>query len=279
MRNILSTASPGGAHSVKSRNGRRLGLVSVLLGVVAAGVTGVAYAERSPGGLPAAAPEADLKFQPATDYDMDGCYPTPAIGPDGTINPGKDLGGDQNGECRDEVDLDDANVYSRSKCNNGWCAYMYAYYFEKDQPASGGGVVGPAGGHKHDWEHVVVWVPEGGDTPEWVAVSHHTEYLWIHRDQIQWHDGTHAKVVYHLDAPFTHAFRHAKSDGGDEPPENHKGTWHLPKVIGWDYFPPGFRDTLVAADFGDATLALKDGKFEENLEKAKPSEVSFDPRG
>jgi hypothetical protein len=169
------------------------------------------------------------------------------------------------------VDLDDANVYSRSKCNNGWCAYMYAYYFEKDQMASG-----PVGGHKHDWEHVVVWVQNG--TPMWVAVSHHKEYLWIHRDKVQWHDGTHAKVVYHKDEPFTHAFRHPKENGGDEPPENHKGTWHLPKVIGWNDFPPGFRDKLVSADFGKASLALKDGTFEDNLAKAKPSEVSFDPK-
>ncbi|WP_407900917.1 NPP1 family protein [Scytonema sp. NUACC26] len=35
-----------------------------------------------------------------------------------------DLGGDVNGNCRDESDLDNTNAYSRSKCNNGWCAYM-----------------------------------------------------------------------------------------------------------------------------------------------------------
>lgn len=269
MRNILSTISPGGADSVKSRNGRRFGLVSVLLGVVAAGVTGVAYAERSPGGLPANAPEADLKFQPATDYDTDGCYPTPAIGPDGTINPGKDLGGDLNGECRDEVDLDDANVYSRSKCNNGWCAYMYAYYFEKDQVSLGPG----SAGHKHDLEHVVVWVEN--DIPVWVAVSQHGNYFWRHRDQIFW-DGTHAKVVYHKDGGGTHVFRHA--EGGDEPPENHKGTWHLPKVIGWDNFPPGFRERLVSANFGSASLDLRDDTvFRDKLAAAKPSEVPLDP--
>ncbi len=276
MRDILSTISPGGAHLAKSRKGRRLGLVSVLLGVVAAGMTGVAYAERAPGGLPAAAPEADQKFQPATDYDEDGCYPTPAIGPDGTINPGKDLGGALNGECRDEVDLDDANVYSRSMCNNDWCAYMYAYYFEKDQSTAGVGEIAEGtNGHKHDWEHVVVWVQN--DTPVWVAVSQHGKYFWRHRDQIPW-DGTHAKVVYHKDGGFTHMFRHAD---GDEQPENHKGTWHLPKVIGWDNFPPGFRDKLVSADFGSASLDLKDGVFEEKLTSsdpdkgAKPSEVPF----
>jgi hypothetical protein len=90
------------------------------------------------------------------DFDKDGCYPAPAIGADGTINGGLNIGGDVNGECRDAPDLDNTNAYSRSKCNNGWCAVMYGYYFEKDQKATG--VVGPSGGHKHDWERVVVWV-------------------------------------------------------------------------------------------------------------------------
>lgn len=34
--------------------------------------------------------------------------------------------------CRDATDLDNNNVYSRSRCNNGWCAHLYEYYFEKD---------------------------------------------------------------------------------------------------------------------------------------------------
>jgi hypothetical protein len=153
---------------------------------------------------------------------------------------------------------------------------MYAYYFEKDQSTAGvGEIAGGTNGHKHDWEHVVVWVEN--DTPVWVAVSQHGKYFWRHRDQIPW-DGTHAKVVYHKDGGFTHEFRHAKSDGGDEPPENHKGTWHLPKVIGWNDFPSGFRDKLVAADFGSASLDLKDDVFGDKLASAKPSEVPLDPK-
>jgi hypothetical protein len=83
----------------------------------------MAYADPPPA-LPEAAPELDRKFQPAMDYDKDSCYPTPAIGPDGTINPGLVLRGGISEECRDESDLDNTNAYSRSKCNNGWCAYM-----------------------------------------------------------------------------------------------------------------------------------------------------------
>ncbi|WP_442949942.1 NPP1 family protein [Nostoc sp.] len=229
-------------------------------------MAGVVYAEPPPA-LPGAAPEADRKFQPAMDYDKDGCYPTPAIGPDGTINPGRDLGGDVNGGCRDESDLDNSNAYSRSKCYiSGWCAYMYAFYFEKDQTVNGPGVVGV--GHKNDWEHVIVWV-QGNTTPMAVAVSQHSGYDLRHRDQIQW-DGTHPKVVYHKDGALTHVFRFAKSDGGDEPPENHKGTWQFPTLVGWDNFPPGLRDKLVSADFGKAQLALKDSAFEDTLNNHHP---------
>ena len=36
-------------------------------------------------------------------------------------------------------------------------------------------------------------------------------------------------------------------------------------------------DKLVAADFGHASLGIKDGAFEDNLGKAKPENVDFDP--
>lgn len=235
--------------------------------------SGGAYADPPPA-LRGGALETELKFQPAMDYDKDGCYPTPAIGPDGRINPGLKMGGAVNGNCRDESDLNNTNAYSRSKCNNGWCAYMYGFYFEKDQV-----LVGPGSpGHTHDWEHVVVWVHD--NTPEWVAVSQHGKYFWRNRKDIPF-DGTHAKVVYHKDGGSTHVFRHAKSDGGDEPPENHHGKWQYPTLVGWDFFPPGIRDKLVSANFGKATLDLKDDRFEKIIGSsdpktgAKPSEVPF----
>lgn len=248
-----------------------LAALVVMTGGFVAFDSGVAYADP-PRALRPEAPEPDKKFQPAMDYDKDSCYPTPAIGPDGTINPGLNLGGAVNGACRDESDLDNTNAYSRSKCNNGWCAYMYAFYFEKDQAAEGGGLFV---GHKNDWEHVVVWVHN--DTPEWVAVSQHGKYYWLNRNETPF-DGTHAKVVYHKDGGSTHVFRHA---GWDEQPENHKGTWQFPALVGWDNFPGGIRQKLVEANFGSASLDLKDDVFEKKLassdpdEGAKPSEVPF----
>lgn len=172
------------------------------------------------------ASEREKTFQPVYDYDTDGCYATPGIGADGTVAPGLDLGGDVNGSCRDESDLENTNTYSREKCNNGWCGIVYGSYFEKDQVSHGGG----SAGHRHDWEHIVVWVKDG--KVEYVSTSAHGGFT-VHKSADLPFEGTHAKVVYHKDGITTHAFRAAKNDGGDEPPENHKGTWQRPALVGW----------------------------------------------
>ncbi|MFI5630324.1 NPP1 family protein [Streptomyces sp. NPDC051664] len=221
-----------------------------------------------PTALPANADGLEQTFQPAFDYDTDGCYPTPAIGPDGTIAPGLNTTGAVNGQCRDSWDLDNTNGYARYKCNNGWCAIMYGLYFEKDQAVAGSGL----GGHRHDWEHVVVWVQD--NEVRYVSTSAHGNFNVYGRDQIQW-DGTHPKVVYHKDGVSTHCFRPANS--GDEPPENHYHAWQFPSLVGWNGFPAGLRDKLSQADFGSAVFGLKDGNFNYHLEKAKPANISFDP--
>ncbi|GGO56752.1 hypothetical protein GCM10012287_51050 [Streptomyces daqingensis] len=226
--------------------------------------------EGPPPALPAGAEEREKTFQPAYDYDTDGCYATPAIGADGTLNEGLKLGGDVNGECHDESDLDNTNNYSREKCNNGWCGIVYASYFEKDQVSLGPG----SAGHRHDWEHIVVWVKDG--KAEYVSTSQHGGFA-VHKAADLPFDGTHPKVVYHKDGVSTHCFRAAKNDGGDEPPENHKGAWQYPTLVGWNGFPEGVRDKLTAADFGDATLGIKDDTFNAHLAEAKPDDIPFDP--
>jgi len=218
-----------------------------------------------PQALPANHTEAEGKWQPAFDYDKDGCYPTPAIGPDGTLNPGLNNSGALNGQCRDSWDLDNSNAYSRAHCDDasGWCAYLYDLYFEKDQAVPGWDCCG----HRHDIEHVVVWVHD--DQARYVATSEHGNYAVHPASDVAW-EGTHAKVVYHKDGISTHCFRLARAD---EEPENHHGSWHYPALVGWDGFPDGIRDQLVAADFGAATLGISDETFASNLAKAKPDEV------
>lgn len=74
--------------------------------------------------LGGSASELELKFQPVLDFDGDGCYNTAAVDPDGNTNPGKSATGTPEGDCRDPHQLENSNVYSRSRCNNGICGVM-----------------------------------------------------------------------------------------------------------------------------------------------------------
>ncbi|MEX3101585.1 MULTISPECIES: NPP1 family protein [unclassified Streptomyces] len=254
--------------SPKSPSGRRRWLtVSALAGALVLAVPTAAYA-APPKALPQNADAAELTYLPAFDYDTDGCYSTPAIGPDGTINGGLNPTGSLSGDCHDASDLDNTNSYSRAKCNNGWCAYMYGLYFEKDQALANSSI----GGHRHDWEHVVVWVQNG--TVQYVATSNHGSFTVSPASSVRF-DGTHAKVVYHKDGISTHCFRLAGTN--DEPPENDKHTWQYPPLVGWNGYPAGLRDKLSAYDFGSANFGLKDANFAAHLTKAKPSGIPFDP--
>jgi len=249
-------------------------IVAALAALVAV-VPGVAFADMLPA-LPWSATWDERIYQPGFDYDTDGCYPVAAIGANGQINPGLRLGGAVNGHCHDAEDLDNVNVYSRRRCNNGWCAYMYQAYFEKDQTLDGC-AKGPACGHTHDWEGVIVWEHDGWG--QYVSVSRHTGYETKARNDTRW-DGTgkHAMVVYHKDGPGTHCFRLA-SDNDVRYPENHKHQMQWPPLVGWDNWPSGLRDKLTSTSFGSATFKLKDGLFEAELAKAKPTDVPLDPNG
>jgi hypothetical protein len=236
------------------------------LAMVLAGATPALAAP--PAKLPGIADAAETKWQPAYDYDTDGCYPTPAIGPDGRVNGGLNPTGALNGECRDTSDLDNTNGYARAKCNNGWCAVAYGLYFEKDQALAGSSI----GGHRHDWEHVVVWVQ--GDQARYVSTSAHGQYRIAAAASVRW-DGTHPKIVYHKDGASTHTFRLANAS--DDPPENHRRTWQYPTLVGWNGYPAGIRNTLSNHNFGSANFGLKDANFGTTLTRAKPAGITFDP--
>ncbi|GAA0982678.1 hypothetical protein GCM10009551_027940 [Nocardiopsis tropica] len=266
-RRAPSPATGAGAARRAGRRVPRLALRS-LVGALALVVALPAHAFAAPPpALPASHAEADGKWQPAFDYDTDGCYSSPAIGSDGTIAEGLKTSGALNGNCRDRSDLDNTNSYSRSKCDaSGWCAYMYALYFEKDQTVHG------CCGHRHDLEHVVVWVFD--DEARHVSASAHGDYDTRPASEVLW-EGTHPKIVYHKDGASTHAFRFAA--GHDDPPENHYGVWQYPDLVSWDHYPPGIREAFTSADYGSAQLDLRDGSFPGALARAQPDGIEFDP--
>ncbi|KAL8341614.1 hypothetical protein RB598_003510 [Gaeumannomyces tritici] len=224
--------------------------------------------------LPGRASELENKYQPYTDFDKDGCYYTAAVGADGKKNGGLNAGQGVppnclRAQCRDNNRLENNNLYSRSRCNNGWCAVMYEYYFEKDQIVCG--IYGVAA-HKHDWENVVVFVKDGN--VKRVAPSCHGKYDKA-TNSPPLKDGR-PKVVYHKDGGSTHCWRIANDK--DDAIENYTGEWFLGQLVGWDNWPNvGLRNTAME-DFGGPRAKLRDEAFADNLKKAMDGSITgFDP--
>lgn len=246
-------------------------LLAAALPALAAPPTLLPRAATPPTALPQRATANDLRWQPSLDFDTDGCYNVPAIDAAGTIVQGLPhhfTGLASN--CRDLSDLDNNNVYSRQRCNSGWCVYLYGYYFEKD-------VAVPNfvdTGHTHDWEHIAVWVSQATGRAEYVAASQHGNYEVKPAAEVRW-DGDHPKLVYHKDGASTHCFRFANA--GDDAVENAKGVWFRGALVGYNGFPTtAVRDKLFAYDFGKATIDFKDATFPGAIGRAKPAAVSFD---
>lgn len=95
---------------------------------------------------------------------------------------------------------------------------MYGYYFEKDQTTQIGG------GHRHDWEHVVVWTQN--DRIQYVAVSAHGGYTIRPAKDVHMDRSTHPRVVYHKDGGLTHAFRFGNGADNSKQ-ENYYKTWQV----------------------------------------------------
>ncbi|MFD8749640.1 NPP1 family protein [Kitasatospora sp. NPDC059577] len=280
MKNFLTRgqdrkATDTGTTTGTTGTGRGRRGIATLVGAGALLLTlpGTAAQADSLPNLPQRAGGYEASFSPAYDYDVDGCYAVSAIAPDGTLNPGLKTTGAINGNCRDQSDLDRSQTYARSKCNNGWCAIVYASYFEKDQTVQG------SGGHRHDWEHVISWVKQSSNQVEYLSLTQHSSQATYPRSSVRF-DGSHPKVVYHKDGlpGLTHLFRLANNN--DEPPENHYHNWRQPPIVDWNGWPSTWlRDRLNNADFGSATIKTtdKDDRFRNLLNASKPAGIPFNP--
>ena len=216
--------------------------------------------------LPQSASDGALKFQPVLDFDKDACYQTAAIGLDGRVNQGLDQ---FKGNCRERAELFWAQTYVRQRCNHGWCAYMYAYYFETD-------IGGWVGGHKHDWEHAVVWTLN--DEIAFVSWSHHGKYSVGHHSAVRF-QGDHPKLVYHRGGGATHSFRLAEP--ADDKIENVTGEWFKATLLDVDRMPGDKREKLLKNDWGHGRMDIADDRFGDALNKAMPWDAKnnehFDP--
>ncbi|KAI4594654.1 hypothetical protein KJ359_007746 [Pestalotiopsis sp. 9143b] len=227
---------------------KTLAVASLLLGFMTTSALALIAGDPRPvKALPERATPEQLMYQPYLDFDKNGCYNALAIDAQGNLNPGMGHNNVKAGDwCRQPYYLEDNNVYVRTICNEeqGWCGYLYSYYFEKDVGIER---VIDAAGHTHDWEAIVVFV-HNGDLKR-ITLSVEGGWRTYYDDQFPSYNGTHPKVVYHKAGGLTHSFRPARLE---EVPENHSGLWFAGALVDYDTgFPPGIREKLENADWGN----------------------------
>ncbi|WP_329280524.1 NPP1 family protein [Streptomyces sp. NBC_01451] len=248
--------------AAKIRNKARLTratLVAVSATALAVGLTGSADAAVLTH-LNEKADTFQKKYMPLFDYDSDSCFPAAAVDASGKLNGGLDNSGAVTGGCRTNH-LGNANTYSRSLCKNGWCAYVYALYFEKDQTGPGTDALG----HRHDWESVVVFQKQGDERPSYLAASRHGDYSTHPINEVPM-NGNRVEIVYHKDGTLTHAFRFAKS--GERPEAWGDGGWDAPALLTVDLMDDPARSALWSSKWGHANFPLT-ANFTDNINKAR----------
>jgi hypothetical protein len=230
-----------------------------------------------------------VKFQPLLDFDKDSCYNVPAMDNQGTASEGVESTDDVS-VCRPRSVLDRAgsNVYVRGRCNRGWCAFVYAYYFQMDW-AWGWPFRGD--NHRHDWEHVVVWAKLGQVRS--VSVSCHGDYesRVAEDDRLRFGHtpnefpyytpmpaaATHPKVVFHKDYVRTHCFRFAKDSDDYEGQENDRGVWIRSGLVSMLMMPADWIEKFRSHNWGSAHLAwANEGDFTGHLVESMPQEARND---
>ncbi len=187
-----------------------------------------------------------LKWQPRLTVEG-GCVPFPAVDQWGNTSGGLENTGSENGGCGGN----EGQIYGRAKCySSGVCGLMYSWYFPKD-----GGV----GGHRHDWEEVVIWVK--GDTFLAAAYSGHGDYQLQKAGQDNnFYGGTHLKVKYKRTGflgIFNHSLMPTGHNGGTQP------------LVQWGWMPTAARNAINNTSFGKASAKIKDSAFDGKINQAR----------
>jgi len=191
------------------------------------------------------------KFVPWVDVEH-GCDYQAAINEEGEVSAGLKPSGRSNGDCESLA----GQIYARSTSfNDGTTAIMYAYYFAKDHALWGG-----LGGHRHDWENIVVWVDEDENLIG-AAYSSHGDYskttspLTINNS-----------VVADYKASYTtHSFFEADSTSSISQ-EN---------LVSYENLNGTVQSNLSNNDWGSAVFPLKDRDFFDDIDDSRPFDYPY----
>ncbi|RLN61230.1 hypothetical protein BBP00_00005514 [Phytophthora kernoviae] len=195
---------------------------------------------------------AALKFKPQI-WINNGCHPYPAVNTNGDTSGGLKTRGSSSAGCRGSGY--GSQVYGRSTWYNGVWAIMYSWYFPKDEPQD-------FTGHRHDWEHVVVWIDNPQNVnPRILAMtpSAHSGYSTYAPPDADMVDGTSVKVEYTSSWLFIDHHLEGTSTAGE-----------MQDLIMWSDMTDAARNSLNTVSFGKANVPMNDGNFQSKLGKAYP---------
>ncbi len=149
--------------------------------------------------LPPAASEEQLRFLPLFSFTNGTCLPAPAIDAEGRLSAGLKASGRMNGDC---LGFDQANVYTQSLTVGPYRVHAYALYFPKD-----GSNPNSAGGHRHDWEHILVWTQDDEITQ--VTFRQHSGWYTMPIEHVR-RQGS--RILVYV-AKAKHGFYHSRNNG------------------------------------------------------------------
>ncbi len=149
--------------------------------------------------LPASASEEQLRFLPIFSFTEGTCFPAPAIDGEGRLGAGLKASGKMNGDC---LAFDQANIYVQSLSLGPYRVHAYALYFPKD-----GSNPNSVGGHRHDWEHVLVWTEN--DQVQQVTFRQHSGWYTMPLRHVK-HSGS--RVLVYV-AKAKHGLYHSRNNG------------------------------------------------------------------
>ncbi|CAI5721492.1 hypothetical protein KXD40_004673 [Peronospora effusa] len=193
-----------------------------------------------------------VKFKPMLRVS-NGCHPYPAVNAEGETSAGLKTTGSSDGNCKGSQW--GSQVYGRSTLFRKHWVIVYAWYFPKDSPA-------PYFGHRHDWEHVILWLEFNLDNNCFeigaVTPSAHDGFSKHRPPDASTVNNTNVKIEYLSKWPMNHALQSTSEEGSFQ------------DLILWHQLPENARCALNSVYWGNANMPLRDLNFYNNLKKAYP---------
>ena len=178
------------------------------------------------------------------------CYPYTAVDQLGNWNNGLKDSGSASGSCSS---TSFQQVYTRYKSiGNDTFAIMYAYYFPKDNGTPFASI-----GHRHDWEHIVVFVKDYNSNTETIVGAAYSAHGDVSVSTSPNKSNTHIYIHYGYNGSFTHSFVEGSS-----------GTQSGHVLIDYNALSSEAKNTLNTHSFGSAVVPFKESNFNANIDEA-----------